>query len=91
MVGGWGRLRQLLKRWHSIKVWLTPNISGLFVARALNFLPDHSHAELRSTSEEEFMVVGTCISTLCDSSEAIQVELSLERSKLSLAKVFVHN
>mmetsp|Transcript_19364 Transcript_19364/g.44893 ORF Transcript_19364/g.44893 Transcript_19364/m.44893 type:complete len:575 (-) Transcript_19364:575-2299(-) len=76
---------------HVVEIGLGLNIRGLFVPRALYLLPLHTKAQLGASSQEELMVIRSSINALCESSESIQIQLSLKRGQLRLAEVLGHD
>ena len=76
--------------WHGVKVWFVIGRTRRADFGALD-LPSHdSFGKKRSSSKEEFMVIGSCVSSMCDALKVIQVELSLEGSKLGLLEELAH-
>jgi hypothetical protein len=62
----------IVRLWlHDVKVGLGIGVGRLFVASPLDFLADHAHGESRTSSQKEFVVVGSCICPLGEAAKAV--------------------
>mmetsp|Transcript_38082 Transcript_38082/g.79177 ORF Transcript_38082/g.79177 Transcript_38082/m.79177 type:complete len:263 (-) Transcript_38082:137-925(-) len=78
-------------RRHGVKVRFLVRTAGSLKLGSLDLGADHALAEEGLSTEEQFMVVTTGVSSAGETAESIEIQLALEGSKLGLAKVFGHH
>jgi len=61
------------------------------MSRTLDLLPHHPHTELRPAPQKQFVIIRTRISSLRNTSKAVQIQLPLEGGEFGLPKVFGHD